>query len=277
MIDRVEAIFPEFRGHSIVPLPGGWDFHAFEVDGDWIVRLPNRAEVEDWLAVETALLRELAPALPVSVPQPELVRGRRGVAYRKLPGAELNADDATPAIAGQLGATLRALHAFPVARAVALGAIEFGVEHYRDFRWPQFRERVLPLLSPDERAEAENHARALSDEYTPALAHRDLGRDHVLVRDGAVTGVIDWADAGVQDPAIDFAWLLHGVDDEFARAALDAYDGSVDERFLARARFYHVLGPFYEVLYGLDFGRPKFVESGLAGIKERLERWPSSA
>jgi aminoglycoside phosphotransferase (APT) family kinase protein len=277
VIDRVEAIFPEFRGCSIVPLPGGWDFHAFEVDGEWIVRLPNRAEVEDWLAVETALLGELAGALPVPVPQPELVRGRRGVAYRKLPGHELNGDDATPMIAGQLGAALRTLHALPVARALELGASEFGVEHYRDFRWPQFQERVLPLLSRGEREEAQQHARALMHAYTPALAHRDLGPEHVLVRDGAVTGVIDWADAGVQDPAIDFAWLLHGVDGVSASAALDAYDGSVDERFLARARFFHVLGPFYEVLYGLDFDRPQFVETGLAGIRERLGRWPPSA
>ena len=276
MIERVEALFPEFRGHSIVALSGGWDFHAFEVDGEWIVRLPNRPEVEDWLETETALLAELSVTLPLPVPRPALIRGRRGVAYRKLPGSVLRVSDATPVIARELGTGLRALHAFPVACARELGATELGVEHYSEFRWRQFRERVLPLLSPAERAEAERRAGALTHAFTPALAHRDLGPEHVLVEDGAVTGVIDWADAAVQDPAIDFAWVLHGVGDEFARAALAAY-GDVDDSFRGRALFFHVLGPFYQVIWGQDSNQRRLVESGLAGIRERLERWPSSA
>jgi aminoglycoside phosphotransferase (APT) family kinase protein len=281
---RVEVVFPEFRGRSIVPIDPGWDFDVFEVDGEWIVRMPNRREVEGWLATETALLPELASTLPVSVPRFELVCGVRGVAYRKLRGDPLTATRATTSIAAELGAALHALHAFPTSRALELGARDLGGErfraHYRDLRWPQFRERVLPLLGPDQRNEAERRANAyLADRvaFRSALVHRDLGPDHVLVADGRVSGIIDWADVRVADPAIDFAWLLHGVDDEFASALLDAYDEALDATFLERARFYHLLGPFYEVIYGQDTGQPALVESGLAGITLRLERWPLSA
>jgi aminoglycoside phosphotransferase (APT) family kinase protein len=281
--DRVEALFPEFRGRSIIQLAGGWDFDVFEVDDEWIVRLPNRDEVAHWLAREVAVLPAVAPTLPVDVPHFELTRGADGVAYRKLSGAELRAEDATASVADTLGRFLRALHAFPVPRALALGADDRSGErtssYFRDVRWPIFREHVVPLLSEVEQEEVENRATRyveLSASVDAALVHRDLGPEHVLVRDGIVTGVIDWTDALVGDPAIDFAWLVHGVRDDFGRDVLAAY-GAVDEAFLERARFLHVLGPFYEVHYGLFSSQPQLIESGLAGIRDRLERWPSSA
>lgn len=286
MTSRVETLFPEFRGRRIVAVAGGWDFDVFEVDDEWIVRLPNRPEVEAWLATETAILAELAPTLPVPVPRFELTRGTQGVAYPKLPGTPLVTTEASAAIAAELSHALTALHAFPVSRALELGAADrSGARmraHYREHRWPQFRDRVLPLLAADERAEAERRAKSyLCDEanvaFTPALVHRDLGPEHVLVADDRVTGIIDWSDACVADPAIDFAWLLHGVGEAFAAALLDAYGGDLDSTFVERARFYHVLGPFYEVVYGQETNQPHLVESGLAGIRRRLERWPSSA
>ena len=48
-----------------------------------------------------------------------------------------------------------------------------------------------------------------------------------------------------------------------------------DEALLARARDWHLLGPWHEVLYGLGSGGPAFVESGLAGTVARLERFGS--
>jgi aminoglycoside phosphotransferase (APT) family kinase protein len=281
---RVELVFPEFRGRSIIAIDAGWDFDVFEVDREWIVRIPNRPEVEAWLATETAVLAELAPTFPVPVPRFELTRGTQGVAYRKLLGVPLTRARGTASIAAELGEALKALHAFPTSRAIELGAKDFGGgrfrAHYRNARWPQFRERVLPLLAPDEREQAERWARAYLEDsvaFRPALVHRDLGPEHVLVADGRVGGVIDWADARVADPAIDFAWLLHGLSAEFASALLDAYAEELDATFLERARFYHVLGPFYEVVHGQDTQQPALVDSGLAGIRQRLDRWPFSA
>ena len=89
-----------------------------------------------------------------------------------------------------------------------------------------------------------------------------------------VTGVIDWGDSCVGDPAIDLAW-------HDARSAAPAFAGAViaayrpDDALLARARDWHLLGPWHEVLYGLGSGGPAFVESGLAGAVARLERFGS--
>jgi aminoglycoside phosphotransferase (APT) family kinase protein len=46
----------------------------------------------------------------------------------------------------------------------------------------------------------------------PVFSHNDLGIEHVLIDPGTwtVTGIIDWSDAAIVDPAIDFG-LLYGV------------------------------------------------------------------
>ena len=72
--------------------------------------------------------------------------------------------------------------------------------------------------------------------------------------------MIDWGDARVGDPALDYAWLLHGP---FS-------DWEVEPELRRRARFYHRLVPWYEAHYGLFTDRPAHVVRGLARIKERL-------
>jgi aminoglycoside phosphotransferase (APT) family kinase protein len=102
--------------------------------------------------------------------------------------------------------------------------------------------------------------------FAPTLIHADLGPAHLLAEGGELTGVIDWGDVRVGDPALDFAWLLQ---QPFAEAVLEGYGGH-DPRLPERALFYHRLGPWYELHFGLFFDRPEFVESGLAGVRSRL-------
>jgi len=99
----------------------------------------------------------------------------------------------------------------------------------------------------------------------------DLGPEHIRVVGEHIGGVIDWGDSCVTDPAVDLAWTALGSTAAFAEAVLAAY--RPDDDVLARARDWHLLGPWHEVLYGLGEGGPEFVESGLAGTVERLERF----
>jgi aminoglycoside phosphotransferase (APT) family kinase protein len=271
---------PDFPIESFERVGQGWDSDAFEVNGEWIFRFPPRPETEAGLRKEAALLPELGPALPVPVPEPDIVvrDGVFFVGHRKIEGRALSA--ARPGLAEQLAAFLSALHSFPVARAAELsvpvldahGALE------RDRQLAQRCERlVFPLL---ERAERET-ARAMFEEFfqvasnvelETVLIHADLGPEHILCRGDLVSGVIDWSDARVGDPALDFAWLLFGLDEPFAEALLDSYAGSraADDSLRERALFYHRLGPWHEVLYGLERGGDAFVQSGLDGVRRRL-------
>ena len=243
------------RPGTTLEIDHGYDFEVVLVDEEWIFRFPRRAGVERALEVEIALLPELAPALPVAVPRFEHVsREPLFVAYRAIRGTRLVDEDA-----GGVRGFLEALHAFdPSGLRVERPS---WVDAYHE-QCAEFERLVFPLLDAEERKRSKrlfDEVETLAD-FEPALLHADLGPDHLLVRDGRLAGVIDWGDARVGDPALDYAWLLNGP---FG-------DWDVDPDLRRRARFYHRLGPWYEAHYGQFTDRPAHTESGLAGIRARL-------
>lgn len=255
----------------VEPVGEGWDSDTYEVDGAWIFRFPRRPEVEVWMQREIGLLAELGGCLSVPVPRFELVsHDPLCVGYRKLPGDAL--PDRPPArLALEVGRFLSELHSFPAARAPS----------YPDWRdeleetLAGFRRHVLPLLDP---AGREAGAALLGDlelEIEPAVVHADLGPEHLLSDGERLTGVIDWSDARVADPALDFAWVLHVPGEDFAGELVRSY-GGLDEALRQRALFYHRLGPWHEVVYGLETGQAGYVESGLSGVRARLASGPLS-
>jgi aminoglycoside phosphotransferase (APT) family kinase protein len=233
----------------------GYDFVVALVDDAWIFRFPRREGVERTLELELELLPVISPELPVAVPSFEYVsREPLFVAYRTIRGEPLVDEDGDGVLA-----FLTALHTVDPSRLPV--EPEDWVEAYEE-QCAEFERRVLPLLDVDRRSDARRlfaEAQTLVG-FAPALVHADLGPPHLLVRDGRLAGVIDWSDARLGDPAIDYAWFLNGP----------FTDWDVDPELRRRARFYHRLSPWYEAHYGLFTSRPAHVERGLAGIEARL-------
>ncbi len=274
-VDVLRERFPALEIRGVRAIEDGWDSLVLEVNGEYVFRFPRRPEVEEWVEREILLLPELAETLPAEVPRFDFVarNGLLCVGYRKLvgepAGASLSEDGGE-----DLGRFLAAVHRFPVERARRLGVPSFDPAAWRA-RFEGFcddlRRRVLPLLALDERERAEELFAGVSGlDFEPMLVHGDLGPEHVLVRDGRVVGVIDWSDARVGDPALDFAWCLHGTSKVAADAIEEAY--GLDAGTRERSLFYRRLGPWHEVVYGLDTDQPRFVESGIGGIRTRLPR-----
>jgi aminoglycoside phosphotransferase (APT) family kinase protein len=99
------------------------------------------------------------------------------------------------------------------------------------------------------------------------LCHDDLGIEHVLADgDGAVTGVIDWSDAAVADPAGDLGRILRDLGPGALDAALAALapddPEAVGERAVLRAR----CGALEDLAYGLGEGRPAYVDKVLVAL-----------
>lgn len=265
---------PGLVGERVVAIGDGWDSEVHVVDGTWVVRVPRRPQVAAAVRAEIAFLRRVGPTLPVAVPRVEAVGPPEEgwFAYRLIEGTPI----APGAPAGDVAAFLSALHRFPVGRAVELGLPHPDWEESVGRRLDEFSTRVAPLLAPDERAQARRRFAEFRENpsnfrFRPAVIHADLGPEHLLCgADGRLVGVIDWTDAHVGDPALDFAWLLTGLGEKFGTDLLSAYEGEVGGTFFDRAAFFHLLGPWHEVLYGVDYGLPHYVESGLAGVRARL-------
>ncbi|WP_028920981.1 phosphotransferase [Pseudonocardia acaciae] len=246
----------------------GWDSEATVVDGGWIERRPRRPEVAHHLLVETRLMPWLAPSLPLAVPRPFVVSTDPLVVRHELVPGEPT-EHPEPAGGRELGAFLRALHATDVAEALARRLPSAAdTVRARAGELARFRELVLPLL-PD-RALAPARALLAAVDRAPAdtVVHGDLGPEHVLFERGRLTGVIDFTDAHVGDPALDLAWCLYGAPPEFAAALAREYEPSPAVR--DRALMWHRLGTWFHVVYGLDTEQPAEVRSGLDGVLRRL-------
>lgn len=275
--------FPELDLRGVRYFAQGWDYELWEVNEELLFRFPMREACVAPLQKEIRLLPELADALSVAVPWPEYVsEGCDEFAlpfygYRKLAGVPLSEAALTETqrrdIARELGRFLSQLHRFTIDRAQALDVPCFSAKGWRA-RYRTFRDRgdreVAPLLSPDERATVAEFWRLFLEndayfQFSPTLIHGDLDDAHVLVdaKTGQLTGIIDFGDAMVGDPALDFA----GFEGAFRAALLGSYELPVDATLERRADVYRQqISPYNAVFYGLEIGDPEWVRRGLDAL-----------
>ena len=200
----------------------------YRLGDDLSLRLPRRNGPEIEEDVEARWLLVLAPQLPVAIPQP-VARGRPGMGYPWFWSIHTWLDGELPI------------------EPLAVGEVAALVERLQriDTRGgpdPAYgRGRPLSLRDPAVRDALERvHAPAAVELWERAVAapewggagvwiHADLDRRNVLVRDGRLTGVLDWGGVGIGDPAVDVmvAWKLVAREerDRF-RALLDVDDAT---------------------------------------------------
>ena len=246
----------------------GWDSDAVIVDERYIERVPRRAAVRRGLERECRVLPLIAPLLPLAVPVPTEVApdgfAPWRVRHEMLPGTAAEPGVLTEADGARVGEFLRALHDLPIA--------ELGLNISPDDQFAstvtRMEREVLPLLESTDRPAGAALLERVTRTTPTVFAHRDLGPEHLLFVGGRVSGVIDWTDAGLDDPAIDLAWVVHGTPPRFRDGLLRVYAPDADD--LDRSLDWYRMGPWHEVLWGLDEGGTAYVRSGLQGIHRRL-------
>ncbi len=102
------------------------------------------------------------------------------------------------------------------------------------------------------------------------FSHNDLGCEHVLVdsQQGEVTGVIDWSDAAIVDPAKDLGLVLRDLGPDALDVALSAAAGSIadGDDVKPRARLYAHCLALEDLAFGLQTGADRYVASGRAAL-----------
>ena len=238
---------------SVVVVDDGFDFKVVILDDSWVVRIPRREQVLSALEQEIVLLPELEATLPVAVPHfAHISHDPPFVVYPLIQGTPL-VDEDPDGVRG----FLESLHRM---QTDVLPPTDW-IASYTE-QCAKFEELVFPLLDPDERSRGQAlfaEVETLSG-FEPCVTHSDLGAEHMLVREGRLVGVIDWGDARLGDPALDYSWLLHGP----------FPDWDVDPELRRRAQFYHRLAPFFSVHYGAFTKQPHYVDRALATLSSRL-------
>ena len=243
----VRTQFPQYASHRIQPIGSGWDNVMMRLGADLLVRLPRRAIAAILIEEEQRWLPELSSRLPIDVPVPVHV-GRSSRDYpwpwsivRWLPGegADRSPPDADESC--RLASFLSCLHQAAPARAradpvrgvpLATRADQVG-ERMERLAW------TTDAITPAVRA-AWHSALAASPNNERLWLHGDLHPLNILVRQGRITGVIDWGDMTAGDVATDLAvfWMLF---DEPSRERAFAAYGHIDNPMRARAMGWAVL------------------------------------
>lgn len=273
--------FPQLALDTVDYLAEGKDRVACLVNRRLLFLFPKHQRAEQKLLMESALLPELAPTLPLAIPRFDYVSSaptpefpRAFVGYEILLGTPLHAyiPDIWSATWWQpyIGAFVTALHRFPVARAGHLGVAMSTPDDWRGQQaafYATVRAQVYPLVTPVQRAAISQYFEDyLGDDqhfvFEPVLLHADLHARHILLDHDQrrVTGIIDFAECRIGDPAIDVrdAWLPY-------------YGGTVDPSWRERREFYWKAPPLAKVAYRETFG-DAWVAEGLAEIGNT---WPA--
>jgi aminoglycoside phosphotransferase (APT) family kinase protein len=264
------------------------DNTAYEVNGELVVRFsqkPDPAGRAGQVSREARVLAAVAEVSPLPVPQPAFTVGEQGcLAYFKILGMSL-LDLPRPlrqahllSIGAALGGFLAALHAVPADRVADL------VD--RDSQpLEQWRREAADLYAAVADAVPVAHRRPVetflaapppNDGYTLVFSHNDLGIEHVLVDPAtwAVTGIIDWSDAALTDPAYDVGLLHRDLGPTAASAVMRSLHSPADGAALAeRALFYARCSLLEDLAYGIETGREKYIANSLAALDWLFPTW----
>jgi len=281
--------FPELGVESLELVAAGWDNTVWLADGRWAFRFPRREIALPGLERELAVLPALAPLLRLPVPVPRFV-GRPTEAYpwpfwggELVPGREscelALSDDDRVAVARALAAFLRALHDPAVAAAVRAADL-FPVDPNGRADMAVRVLRVREQLADAERAglwQRSRRADELLDEAgrLPApkaavLVHGDLHFRHVLLdAERRPSGVIDWGDVCLADPAVDLQFVWSFLPPAGRPAFLEAY-GPVSDEQLLRARVLALSLSAALAVYARAEGLPSVEREAREGLTRTL-------
>ncbi|HET7430253.1 MAG TPA: phosphotransferase [Nocardioides sp.] len=258
------------------PVEEGWDTTATLVEGRWLDRRPTFPDAATQLLNETRLMPRLAPLLPLPVPVPIVLdEDPLRVRHVLVPG-EPAVEPVRLSVADgrRLGEFLRCLHDMPVSVYVETGIPEQTAARAELLATlERLLHRVAPLLPEHLREPGQALLQRVALRTPATLVHGNLVAHHVMHHQGRISGVIDWSDARVADPAGDLAWALYGTPELFAAAVATSYGVTDDE--LARALDWYRLIPWYDVLWGLGTGERSWVDEGLAEVVARLDADPT--
>ena len=246
------AQFPQLALDSVEPLGFGFDNTVFLVDGEWALRFPRREIAVPLMVRELGLLPGLAPRLPLAVPVPQLL-GRPAGDYpwpfwggRLVPGWSSPTPDC-PTMTARRSAPRSGGSSQPcTGRAVArdLGG---GLPHDPMLRatpcsrGPMARDFLDRLAGHGSWQPGSATDRAVDEVIAaadplgppagePVVVHGDLHLRHLLVgADGTATGVIDWGDSCLADPALDLSVAFGAFSGPAREVLLAAYGRPLDE------------------------------------------------
>ena len=253
--------------------------HVVELTADGAVLRRRRREAGGLSADrEAELLALVAPSLPVPVPRVGRVVDEDTLVLERLPGVPLL--DSLPAappwcrarLGSVLGRVIAALAMVPVERVASVVPVDDAPhEEYVDEAAALVRD-LGAALPADRRGAVLRFLSATPPRQPPTLVlcHHDLGAENLLVDpdDLRITGVLDWSDAAITDPALDLGLVLRDLGRagfEHAVAAVTATGIPLGD-VVERAEFHARVRALEDLAFGVEHDLARYRDNALRAI-----------
>jgi len=285
---------------SIIKIAEGWNNRIYQIGSEYMLKTPLNHNKEKQLDMEVQISRFLQGR--ISVPIPSFVHygrmedGNFAALYRKLNGVNITnkeygiqEDRIRPDFLGKE----KKLEFFRDVTRISMEIMSISAEQVPEIAIKDGRElmeyywdilrlargKIFNLIDRNSENRIEDYFRsALKPEvfnFKPCFIHGDLGGWNMLydMETSRVSGLLDWGNASISDPALDYSELVYDYGDEFSTVFLGVTNQSGikhDYGFLKRSAFYVRISGIIDALYGIENDNPSYIKQGLEDIEIRF-------
>ncbi len=250
------------------------------INDEYVFRFPKHAQGVELLLHETQILKNIRSYLTLPTPDPIYISRDRQASkafsgYLMLPGEPLwretmegiPDEETLQRLADQLAGFLKVLHNIPIAAAGEEERMHETREEWNDL-YQDIRQHLFDRMRPEAREGVQDIfeeylSHPHSYDFQATFRHGDFGPSNILFdrQTRRISGILDFAFAGVGDPAVDLA-AASTYGELFVKRFSRVYPEI--ESMWGRMRFYKSTFALQEAIYGYHTGDHKALESGLA-------------
>jgi aminoglycoside phosphotransferase (APT) family kinase protein len=249
LIQIIKKYLPNFTWNSVKYIGSGYDHDVLVFDNETVFRFPKNNYSKKLLKDEIALLKIISNKTSVATPNYKyLAKDCRFAWYPLLKGDELTikryrslSEFQQNKLSGQIATFLTELHFTSLTSIKNCHPRERFAEKEIEPLRKETQKYLYPQFSDMEKQRCESFFTELANifrkKYKKVLVHGDFSGDHLIInQDNGLSGVIDFTDRAIHDPAFDFIFLWE-LGNHFVEKVYDSYHGSKNG-ILQRSKMY---------------------------------------
>lgn len=281
-IRTIKEKYPDLTINKCTFIDQGQNSYIAVINDEFIFKFPRYKQVIEELKKESIFLQNISSYITLDIPLPYFSSfeseevGSVFIGYKMIEGVPLEREllyklENKHEVAAQIVVFLKELHGLSVG-SFNKGVVEKRNSHeYWSIMLMKIKENIFPYIREDAKEYiSKTFHKFLNDRenfyYEPVIIHGDLGSSNIIfnTEKGKVSGIIDFGQVSVDDPAIDIASLIcpMGYGEGFIELILNTYPQA--EPLIPRARFYVSTFALQEALFGVETGDKEAFYSGIA-------------
>jgi aminoglycoside phosphotransferase (APT) family kinase protein len=281
----IEAQFPQLIPVSVDELGKGFDNTVLIVNKKYVFRFPRREIAVQLLLVENQLLPLLVNQLNIAIPEP-IFLGQATEEYKWPFTGYKHVQGHSPGVLSEeirnlsaepLALFMKKLHEFPISQSEKIGIPydrfeRMNISKRKEMLVGNIKKAAdLQLIEEDQAALDWLSTMNESQLDSPtALVHGDCHIRNILVnQEGIISGIIDWGDTHLGNPAIDLS-IAYSFLPQSGRELFFQIYGPISEEQKRVAKFFAIYVGFILLLYGHDMKDEQLVASAKESIKLAL-------